>query len=123
MTILNRSLALLPGETVLWHGPAMKLPEVGLSIGGTLYMTNERLAFVPNRLRSAKRFWSSPSSEIMSTGVEGPLGVPYKSMIHSIVVVHLFRDEAVRFRTSDSEKTAPLLNSLLRNGDVGGDAP
>jgi len=86
-------------------------------------MTNERLAFVPNRLRSAKRFWSSPSSEIMSTGVEGPLGVPYKSMIHSIVVVHLFRDEAVRFRTSDSEKTAPLLNSLLRNGDVGGDAP
>lgn len=67
----------MPGEVVSWQRPA--LMTLGpITVGGTLFLTNARLRFVPNKVNLRKR---SPVSvelaDITSVGKQDRTWQPY----------------------------------------------
>ena len=118
--LINRMLPLLPAEEVLWSSPATRCPPEGLSVGGTTYLTSLRFAFVPNRLSPRGRIWATDTSAIKACSVVPPRGIPYNSLLHSLVAVQLADGEQECFRTADPANTVSELSRILRLDGVAG---
>lgn len=62
----------LPGETVVGSWPANHTRR-GVAVGGTLWLTDRQILFVPNRVeaRSGRARWACPLAEIVDVGIAG----------------------------------------------------
>lgn len=116
MSLLLPTPCLDVDEQVAWHRPASL--TLRTAVGGTLYVTNGRLIFVPNRLnygRSRKpRAW--PRDQVAAVEVRDRDFTPYTGGMHNRFQVTLKNGEQLLFVVKDLETVLRELQNMLVSG-------
>jgi hypothetical protein len=101
------------GETVLWRRPMSYSLETSF-VGGTLYMTNVDLMFVPGKLaRRYKGPLRLPLEAIAAFGVEERTGTPYNGGLRRRLRVEMSDGEVYLFVTDRPDHVVRELEQIV----------
>jgi hypothetical protein len=115
MGLLIPEPKLEPGERILWQSPA-SLTSVRPMVGGTLYVTNNRVMLVPNRLnywRGTRKPRAWPRTQIQSIGVQDRDFTPYTGGMHNRMQITLTTGEQLLFVVRHPDEAVGELQSML----------
>jgi hypothetical protein len=118
MGLLIPTPKLAGNERLLWRSPA-GFTSPRPTVGGTLYVTTERLLFVPNRLNflpqtRAVRDW--PIRQLSSVSVMARDYTPYTGGMHHRLDIRLENGEHLLFVVKNVSHAVEELRQLVATG-------
>lgn len=103
---------LLPEEQVLWSCLANRTQNRWRAVGGKLFVTNQRLVFLPHFFDAALKGdkWVADRSDVTSVGTVPPAGGAFSGGLRERVAVQVKDGSTSLFVVNDPRDTAQKLH-------------